>query len=294
MNREKNITWVDRVLQGLAWILNHLPRRWAIICGRGLGILLYSIFPYRKDVARTNLQQAFPDYSRKRRQAILRRTYQHFGIMLVDFLRMPLLSQDNLSSVIKMEEDQLQEAIRKGSGALIMSAHIGNWELIVPALTKNSYPLVTVMVPQRGPGGSFIQSIRETTGGQWISKKSSTREMLRLLKEGKFLALAGDQDSRRSGIWVSFFDQQSSRPRGGAVFALQTGAPMLASWCLLRDDYRYQLKFTPIPTDNLPQGKEAAIAELTQRYLTSVEEVVRQYPEQYFWFHRMWKTKPIN
>lgn len=294
MNKVKHITWADRILQGLAWLLRHFSRRWTVICGRALGILLYAIFPYRKDVARLNLQQAFPDYTRKRRQIILRRTYQHFGIMLVDFFRMPLLTRDNLSSVIEMEEDQLQEAIKKGSGALIMSAHIGNWELIVPALTKNSYPLVTVMVPQRGPGGSFIQSIRDTTGSQWISKKSSTRTMLRLLKEGKFLGLAGDQDSRRSGVWVSFFEQQSSRPRGGAVFSIQSGAPLLAGWCLLQEDYRYQLKFTPVPKDNLPAEKEAAVQELTQRYISLVEEVVRKYPEQYFWFHRMWKTKPKN
>ena len=294
MNREQNITWVDHLLKGLAWLVNHLPRRWAVACGRTLGVWLYFIFPYRKDVAHSNLLRAFPDYSPKRRRAILHRTYQHFGIMLVDFFRMPLLTGDNLSSVIDMEEDQLQDAMRKENGALIMSAHIGNWELIVPALTKNGYPLVTVMVPQRGPGGSFIRSIRDSTDSQWISKKSSTRTMLRLLKDGKYLALAGDQDSRRSGVWVSFFEQQSSRPRGGAVFALQSGAPMLAGWCLLQDDYRYQLKFTPIPTDNLPPGKEAAIRELTQRYITSVEEAVRQHPEQYFWFHRMWKTKPIN
>jgi KDO2-lipid IV(A) lauroyltransferase len=292
VNREKNITWVDRLLRGLAWLLNHLPRRWAVACGRALGILLYYIYPYRKDVARSNLLQAFPDYCPKRRQAILRRTYQHFGIMLIDFFRTPLLTRDNLSLVIEMEEDQLLEAMRNGKGALIMSAHIGNWELIVPALIKNGYPLVTVMVPQRGPGGSFIRSIRDSSDSQWISKKSSTRTMLRLLKEGKYLGLAGDQDSRKSGVWVSFFGQQSSRPRGGAVFALQSGAPMLAGWCLLQDDHRYQLKFTPIPTDNLPPGKEAAIQEITQRYITSVEEVIRQYPEQYFWFHRMWKTKP--
>jgi KDO2-lipid IV(A) lauroyltransferase len=291
---ETNITWVDRFLKSIAWFFNHLPRPWAITCGRILGVMLSIVFPYRKDVARSNLRLAFPDYSSKQRRDILRRTYQHFGVMLVDFFRIPSMTQDELVSIIEFNDDQIRKVMKGGQGALIMSAHIGNWELIVPMLVKNGYPLVPIMVSQRGPGGLFIKSIRDSIGSQWISKKASARTMLRLLREGKFLGLAGDQDSRKSGIWVTFFGQPASRPRGGAVFAIQSGAPMLAGWCILMDDNHYQLNYTPIPTENLSIDREEATQELIQRYISALEAVIRQYPNQYFWFHRMWKTKPVD
>jgi KDO2-lipid IV(A) lauroyltransferase len=259
-----------------------------------LGIVLYIIFPYRKGVARSNLRQAFPDVSPQERRNILRRAYQHFAVMLVDFFRIPLLTESKLASLIDFDETHLPEAVELQRGALIMSAHVGNWELMIPVLAKSGYPLVPIVMPQKGPGGTYIKSVRDSMGCGYISKKSSTRTMLRLLKEGKFLGLAGDQDSRKSGIWVTFFNHLSSRPRGGAVFSIQTGAPLLAGWCVLQPDNRYHISFTPITADDLPTDKESAILELTQRYVSAVEEIVRRYPEQYFWFHRMWKTKPKN
>jgi KDO2-lipid IV(A) lauroyltransferase len=211
---------------------------------------------------------------------------------MVDFFRMPLLTPEKLSSIIEFDEAHIPVTGNKGQGALLMTAHIGNWELCVPVLVKLGYRIIIIMVPQRGPGGSFIQSIRNSTGGKYISKRTSTRTMLRLLKDGNSLALLGDQDGRKSGAWVNFFAQSSSRPRGAAVFAIHTGAPLVATWCILQNDYRYRMEFCQIPTDNLPPEREQAVQELTQRYIAAVEDVVRQYPEQYFWFHRMWKTKP--
>jgi KDO2-lipid IV(A) lauroyltransferase len=259
-----------------------------------LGVVLYIIFPYRKDVARSNLQQAFPDFSPLERRNILRRAYQHFAVIMVDFFRIPLLTEPKLASIIDFDETYLREATGMQQGALIMSAHVGNWELLISMLAKSGYPLVPIVMPQRGPGGTYIKSVRDSMGCEYISKKSSTRTMLRLLKEGKFLGLAGDQDGRKGGVWVTFFNHLSSRPRGGAVFSIQTGAPLLAAWCVLQPDNRYRISFTPIPADNLPPDKESAVLELTQRYILAVEEIVRKYPEQYFWFHRMWKTKPKN
>lgn len=292
MKTKKYTTWADRILACIAWFFSLLPRRWSLICGRVLGLVLYIIFPYRKDVARSNLQRAFPEYSPQKRRSVLRRTYQHFGIMLVDFLRIPLLTQENLSSIIEFDEEHVPFTGDKGQGTLIMTAHIGNWELTVPVLVRLGYSVTALIVPQRGAGGTQIQYIRDSTGGQFISKRTSTRTMLRLLKDGNSLAILGDQDSRKSGVWVNFFAQSSSRPRGAAVFAMHTGAPLVTTWCILQKDYRYRMEFSQIPTDNLPSDREQAVRELTQRYITSVEEVVRRYPEQYFWFHRMWKTKP--
>lgn len=283
---------VYQLLLLTTWILNRLPRAWALALGRLLGAGLYLAMPYRKNVAWTNLSLALPERSRRQRRAILNRTYQHFGMVLVDFVRIPAISAGRLGSIIDFDETHAREARERGSGAVIMSGHLGNWELIVPALALRGYPFIPVIVPQTGSGGPLVKAIRESTGSRYISKRTPTRTMLRLLKEGNFLGLAGDQDARKSGVWVTFLGRPSSRPRGGAVFALQTGAPMLAGWCTLKNDGRYHLGFTPVSTENLPRDRDRAFQTLTQRYVGVLEEAIRRHPEQYFWFHRMWKTQP--
>ena len=285
---------LDHLFHSIAWTVSQMPRSWALALGRLLGRGLYLFFPLRKDVARDNLKLSFPELTDRQRRTILYRTYQHFGMVLIDFLRIPALKPRDLEALIQVDDKHLRDAHERDQGTLIMSGHLGNWEMIVPLLVHRGYPLTPVMVPQRGAGGAFVQATRDSTGCEYIPKKTSTRQMLRLLKEGRFLGLVGDQDARKSGVWVNFFGQPSSRPRGGAVFALQTGAPIIASWCLLQKNRRYHLQLESISTENLPADHDQAIQTLTQRYADALETAVRRHPEQYFWFHRMWKTQPTR
>ncbi|UCH63020.1 MAG: hypothetical protein JSU77_00760 [Fidelibacterota bacterium] len=272
--------------------MNRLPRPWVLILGRLLGFLIYLTMSYRKDVARKNLTRAFPHLSIRQQRTLLRRTYQHFGMVLMDFIRIPALSAKSLDTIVDFDESHVREAREQGTGAVIMTGHLGNWELIVPTLTLLGYPIIPVIVPQRGSGGLIVKTIRGSTGSRYISSRTSSRTMLRLLKEGNFLGLASDQDARKSGVWVTFLGQFSSRPRGSAVFAINTGVPILAGWCILQSNGRYRLNFTPISLKNLPGNRDQAVQNLTQRCMDALEEVVKQYPEQYLWFHRMWKTCP--
>ena len=274
------------------WILNRLPRAWALALGRLLGSLLYLVLPYRKDVAWHNLSRAFPNIPPHRRRAILNRTYQHFGMVMMDFVRMPAIAAECLGSIVDFDETHVWDAREQGGGAVIMSGHLGNWELTILSIGRWGYPMTTVVIRQRGPGGSFLEAVRNATGSRTISKKTPTRTMLDLLHEGNFLGMAGDQDARKRGVWVTFFGRPSSRPRGPAVFALRTGAPMLFCWCRLQRGRQYQLDFVPINTENLPRKWDQAVQSLTQRYMDILEEAIRRNPEQYFWFHRMWKTRP--
>ncbi len=205
---------------------------------------------------------------------------------------MPAISADYLDSIIDFDESHLRKAQDKGCGAVLMTGHIGNWELGPLAFAKRGYPFIWLEVPQKGSGGSLVNAVRGSTGSCYISKRTPTRTMIRLLNEGNFLGLVGDQDARKRGVWISFLGEPSSRPRGGAVFALQTGASMLAGCCILKKDGRYNLSFTPVSTSDLPRDKTLAVQTLIQRYMDILEEAVRRHPEQYFWFHRMWKTRP--
>ena len=155
---------VNRLLVITTWILNRLPRAWALALGRLLGVLVYLTLPYRKDVARENLTRAFPQLSIRQRRALLKRTYRHFGMVLMDFIRIPGLSANSLDTIVDFDESHVREARERGSGAVIMTGHLGNWELIVAVLALRGYPIIPVIVPQRGPGGPLVTAVRESTG----------------------------------------------------------------------------------------------------------------------------------
>ncbi len=279
-------------IRGLAGVLRLLPRSWALAFGRVLAMTLYLVFPIRQAEARRNIARAFPGLSPSRRRAILRGTYRHFCQALIDFIRMPGYSVERLPQLVDLDESNIRVARESGQGLVLVTGHLGNWEIINLVLGRLGYPLSGVAVTQRGSGGRFINEVRVDTGVEFLTRKTSTRTMLRLLKEGRFLGLVADQDARKRGVWVDFFGQPSSRPRGGAVFSIQLEAPIFFASCLMGKGRRYHIEFRSIDSSNLPADKAGAVQELTQRYTAVLEKMIRRYPEQYFWFHRMWKTKP--
>ena len=283
---------INRTLGALAWLLNRLPRPVILAAGQVLGGFLYLGMPYRKGVAWNNLARALPGRSRRQRRSILFRSYLHFGTIFLDFLRMPRLAGPALDAVLDFNHTHIGAANRQKRGGLLVGGHLGNWEIAPPAIRQHGYPLSIVVVPQRGPGGAYLESVRRASGVAELPKSASARTMINALRAGRFLGLAGDQDARSRGIWVNFLGQPSSRHRGAATFALRTGAPMLLYTCLLQRDGRYRLNFTPISTAGLPKNQETAVQILTQRYMDALEAAILQHPEQYFWFHRMWKTAP--
>ena len=110
--------------------------------------------------------------------------------------------------------------------------------------------------------------------------------MYKALTDGKLLTLGSDQDARKRGVFVNFFGIPSSTPKGTALFHLKTGAPIVFGACFEYDE-EYFLKFEPVSVD-----KKDDIISITQKYTTILEKRIRQHPEQYFWWHQRWKTKP--
>ena len=276
------------LLRGLGRLLSSLPRSWALSLGRLMGTALYWLLPYRQSVAAANLARAFPDRTTYERTAILQACYRHFGMVLMDFVRIPYIS--DLTRIMTIEDTPIKSLPAGNQGAVIMSGHLGNWELVIMALGRTGYPFVPVVVRQQGGGGMYVDWVRGTTGCHWLVKKDSPRAMLSQIRAGSLLGVMGDQDARSSGIWVQLFQRPSSRPRGGAVFALKTGSPLFMALCVMLPDRTYRLALAPIDRENLPNNVQAATQILTQRYTTALEAAIRERPEQYFWFHRMWKT----
>jgi KDO2-lipid IV(A) lauroyltransferase len=181
----------------------------------------------------------------------------------------------------------IDEASQQGKGVLIITGHFGLWEILGSWLGKNGYPVWGIIQRQGNKGADvFVKELRESYGMKHIYRKSSLDKMYALLKENNMLILASDQDAKKRGVFVNFFDQPSSTPKGSAIFHMQSGAPMVFSVAHKEKDGTVVISFSKIELNG-----SASIETITQTYTTMLEEKVREYPDHYFWFHRKWKTR---
>jgi len=113
--------------------------------------------------------------------------------------------------------------------------------------------------------------------------------MLNALNEKKFLGLASDQNADKRGVYIPFFDVPASIPKGAALFHLKTHMPIIVGFCILSRDLKYNLRLREMNLSSIPADKDDAIIIINTQYSKLLENEIRQYPEQYFWFHRKWE-----
>jgi KDO2-lipid IV(A) lauroyltransferase len=182
----------------------------------------------------------------------------------------------------------LDNAFEKGKGIVFISGHIGAWELLSAWLGTNGYPTTVVIAKQKNRGSNqFIIEHRGQFGMKYVYRRSSIDEMYAILKRNESLALASDQDAGKRGVFVNFFNKKASTPKGAARFYQNSNCSLIFTLCNKIGINRFKIEFVPI----VPE-EGATIESITQSFTNILEDYIRKYPEQYFWFHRRWKTQP--
>jgi KDO2-lipid IV(A) lauroyltransferase len=190
--------------------------------------------------------------------------------------------------------DELLRDMEEGRGAIIVSAHLGNWEMGSASGAAHGLAIDAVMHRQRNR--RFDQDLRETRGRLGmgiIIRDHAPRQVLRSLRANRAVALVADQNVSRAGIFVDFFGVPASTARGPAIFAQRTGAPIWTALAVRVDegDVRYRIVLRRLDVEP-GSGDEEDVRRVTQAINDALEAVIRDYPEQYFWHHRRWKTRP--
>jgi KDO2-lipid IV(A) lauroyltransferase len=276
-----------------------LPRPVLLAFGRALGRLTFGLLRIRRQVTLENMRQAFPEKSASEILALGKRCYEHFGMMMLEYLRMQSMTRDELLALVDDENGaataDLDRALREKTGAILVSAHFGNWEYLAAWLAVKGYPMSIINQPQNNPyADRFIQQTRASMGMQMIERGSmGLRLILRALRERRMVFIAPDQDAGRDGIFVPFFGRPASVARGAAAFVLKTGVPIVICMLRRRTDYGYTLTTERVEIDLSPAWEDdQKMMEITARYTKAIENHIRRCPEQWFWLHRRWKTKP--
>jgi KDO2-lipid IV(A) lauroyltransferase len=192
--------------------------------------------------------------------------------------------------------DEFRAAVDEGRGVVLVSGHLGNWEMGSACLAARGIPIDAVMHRQRNR--RFDQDLRETRGRLGmgiILRDAAPRGVLASLRKGRVAALVADQNVAGSGVFVDFFGVPASTARGPAVFALRTGAPVWVGVAVRASGAgpRYRGFVRPLEVE-LVEDPEENVRRITAGTARLLEDFIRRYPEQYFWQHRRWKTRPAD
>ena len=280
------------LVDGLALSIRALPWRTSLGVGAALGDGARWL-GLRRRVAADNLVRAFPDRTEAERSSILVAHYRELGRVTVEYPRLGELVRSKERAVVAEVRglEHLERAQAAGRGAILLSGHYGNIELLGAWLGR-MHPVSFVVRPLSNTRvEAWIARQRTSAGVGTISANSRVREVYTGLENNEWMAMLADQDARRHGVFVPFLGTPASTATGPARIAIATGAPIIMGFVTRRDDGRVELDIEPPLVAENPRAADAA-ERLTARHVAILEHWVRRHPAMWFWLHRRWKTKP--
>jgi KDO2-lipid IV(A) lauroyltransferase len=280
----------------LGWLLVRIPRRWLDAMGATLGTLIWAL-GIRRRVVLENLRLAFPEKSEAERRDIARRTYRNLGQMIPDFLRVPFLPKEELERLFVYDGwERFEEAKARGNGVIACTGHFGNFEVLAAAHTLRGTPVTMISRPMGKSGVNDLwRSIRRRSGVEdlVVTKGSTLGAAVRSIKAGRFLGYVIDQNQPlRHAIFPSFFGVPAATAPTPAVLAMRSGAAVVFVLSYPLGDGRHRVVFEG-PLDPPRTGdRERDVLSFMQDLNDRLERWVRAHPEQWYWLHRRWKTRP--
>jgi KDO2-lipid IV(A) lauroyltransferase len=284
--------WAEYVV---AWAamksLEWLPVRAAHLAAHGYTrLFLDSAIPRLRRTAYRNLQLALPELSERERKAVVDGVFRSIARILVSFAKFPSIRRETTARWIRCEgAEHFENAMRAGRGVLFATAHLGNWELSAYAHAMLTAPMNVVVRPLDNPLiDALVERRRGLSGNRLIYKKDFARSILKALAGNEAVGILIDQNaSLDSGAFVDFFGVPACAGTGFAKIASHSGAAVIPGFALWSEkERRYVLRFYPA----VEMTGDAALD--TQALQSKLEEVIRQYPDQWLWIHRRWKTRP--
>jgi KDO2-lipid IV(A) lauroyltransferase len=276
--------------QAVVQSLAILPRSAAEKLARLYTRLLDMAMPRLRRVAMRNLSMAFPDRPAQQRAAIVDEVFRNIARVLVAFAKFPQIAQTGIHDWIRYEGyEHFEQALELGKGVLFATAHLGNWELSAFSHALMSRPMRIVVRPLDNPRiDALVESRRAASGNRLIAKKDFARSILQALKANEAVGILVDQNAGLSdGVFIDFFGIRACAGAGFAKIAAHSGATVIPGFALWSaQERKYILRFYP------PLPITGDVVQDTQALHSQLESVIREYPGQWLWLHRRWKTRP--
>jgi KDO2-lipid IV(A) lauroyltransferase len=291
-------TSILRLVERLLDVVATIPPWMSWGMARFIGRVWFRFDLKHRAIALSNLERAWGDeLDENEREIIGRKNFTHLARVILElpYLRkMTTANVDRFATFVGAEH--FLAALDRGKGLLFLTSHFGNWELMALAFSLKYRPAYLVVRPLDNLLlDRLINSVRSRGGNKLIDKKGSVRRVLRLLRQGEIVALLMDQNvDWYDGVFVPFFKDIACTNKALTVMALRTGTPVVPVYNVRQPDGRYQVVFEPALALVRTGDKTRDIEENTALLNRTIESYVRRDPEQWFWVHQRWKTRPYQ
>jgi Kdo2-lipid IVA lauroyltransferase/acyltransferase len=280
----------------LVRVLGVLPRPVAHGVGIAIGGLVYQLHPRLRKVGRRNLELAFPEKTPAERHRILRGVYVSLGRLLGETCLFPGYTRANVSQIAVYQGfENFEAAEKRGKGVLLLTAHLGGWEVGSFFHSLCGHPMQIVVRPVDNPYvDALITRYRGLHGNTLIGKQEFARGLIAAMRQNQTVGILMDTNmTPPQGVFVDFFARLACTASGLARVALHTGATVVPAFTIWDPALRkYRVEFDR-PVELMRTGNDEADAVTnTARFTKIIEEYVRRYPDQWLWVHRRWKTRP--
>lgn len=270
---------------------------WDAACkiGEKLGALAYRPLGIRKRVVERQITAAFPEMSPPEVKGLARASYEHLGRSAIETALLGSLGRDGLQVLVETVEgwELVEEAMAAGKGAIVVTGHIGNWELGGAYIAARGVPLDAIARGMANPlFDVWLNQTREEMGIKVVHDSEAVRRTPRSLRAGRAVGFVADQGVLGlASTFVPFFGRPAKTPRGAAVFALRFEVPVIFVVALRKPNGRYRIVFERIEAHRTGD-KDRDVDAIVATYTEHLEKWVRVVPAQYFWQHRRWKRQP--
>ncbi len=293
--------WLEyAAASGLVGLLGLLPRRAAVAVATSIASAGYHLLGGLRRVAMTNLQIAFPEKSESEHRRLAKGAFRNLGRILGEFSQFPKATPESLAKLIEFQidpqvYDEYQQLKKDGRGVIIVSPHLGNWEMLVFGWATFDSPMSYLARPLDNPLlEELTVGLRTKFGNRPINKTNSVMAAARALREEGLLGILADVNAHpREGVFVPFFGVPACTSSGVALLAMRTNSaivPMCGAWDAEKQHY-IGVHGRPIYAANTGD-RQRDVVETTAAFTAEVEKLVRRFPDQWLWIHKRWKTRP--
>ena len=279
--------------KSIGFCVSRIPRPVALAIGGGLGTLAFWFSSKQRELACEHLQQSLTISDERCARRIAKQCFQHLGKTIVEFMRFPRLGSKQIQRYVTFEGiEHVEQALAQGKGAIILTGHFGNWELLAASMSATVAPLTPIVRELRSPRlNALVSHYREKAGYATIDRDTGIRQALQCLRRNELLGIVADVDTTVSGVYVDFFDRPAYTPYSPVAIALKTGAAILPTFIIRQPDGSHRAIIEPPLALKRTSTKEKDLVVNTQKFTKIIESYIRQYPAQWIWMHRRWKTQ---
>jgi len=277
-------------LRIVAAFVRALPRHWALSFGRSVGRLTMKVLPSRYRMAKENLERALPELNEAEVEAVVYKNFEHLGVSGVEMLRLDMFKHDDLQRYFDVDiVDSISEAMALNRGVILLTGHLGFWEVGHFLLSDLGIPVSVVAKPLKNPlSEKYFTAAREFFGTEIIDSHHGARQIVKTIKENRVVIVLLDQHISPPGsVPTQFFGRPAYTTTAITNLAMKYQVPIVPIFCLRQKDDRYRVWTEPF----IMLDKERSVSENTQVLTTIIEKAARKDISQWFWVHKRWRVK---